>query len=134
MTYNFMIGQTYSFQVYPSNLLGNDWNNVKVTSVMSYEDAMKEADVTSLHVQFFPYFGPETNTPNDPSSYLYIKVKTQNGATTILGVAWINTATVVAVTAQTITAVIANVTPQDVPKIQAALVANGYNNVSVSIQ
>jgi hypothetical protein len=133
MAYNFIIGQTYSFQVYPSNLLGNDWNNVKVTSIMSYDDAMKLKDVTSLHIKFYPYFGSQTNTPNDPSSYLYIKVKTQSGATTILGIPWIVDSSVVAVTAQTITATIANVTPQDVPKIQAALVANGYNNVSLTI-
>lgn len=132
MTYNYVIGQTYSFQVYPP-ALGNDWSNVKVTSVMSYEDAVKETDVASLHIQFYPYFGTQTNTPNDPSAYLYIKVKTQNGDTTILGTAWINDSSVTQVTAQTITAVIANVTPQDIPKIQAALVANGYNNVTVSI-
>lgn len=133
MAYNFLIGQTYNFQVYPP-MLGNDWQNVKVTSVMSYEDAMKQQDVTSLHIKFFPYFGQPTNTPNDPASYLYIKVKTQSGATTILGVAWINDSTVQMVTAQTATVTIANITPQDVPKIQAALAANGYNNVSVAIQ
>jgi hypothetical protein len=133
MAYNFLIGQTYNFQVYPS-VLGNDWQNVKVTSVMSYEDAMKQQDVTSLHIKFYPYFGPQTNTPNDPSAYLYIKVKTQSGAVTILGVAWINDSSVQMVTAQTVTATIANVTPQDIPKIQAALAANGYNNVTVAIQ
>lgn len=133
MAYNYVIGQTYSFSVYPSNLLGTDWDNVKVTSVMSYEDAMKEMDVTSLHVQFYPYFGSVTNTPNDPSSYLYIKVKTSSGAITILGVAWINDSTVQMVTAQTITATIANVTPADVSKIQAILAANNYNFVSLAI-
>lgn len=133
MAYNFLIGQTYSFQVYPS-VLGNDWQNVKVTSVMSYEDAMKQQDVTSQHIKFYPYFGPQTNTPNDPASYLYIKVKTQSGAVTILGVAWINDSSVSMITAQTATVTIANVTPQDVPKIRAALVANGYNNVQVAIQ
>jgi hypothetical protein len=133
MAYNFQIGQTYSFQVYPSALLGNDWNNVKVTSVMSYEDAQKQKDVASLHIKFFPYFGPQTNTPNDPSSYLYIKVKTQSGAYTILGVPWIVDSSVMLVTAQTVTATISGVTPSDIPKIQAALVANGYNNVSLTI-
>lgn len=133
MAYNFIIGQTYSFNVYPSSLLGTDWQNVLVTSVMSYADAQNQKDVTSLHNQFYPFFGTQTNTPNDPASYLYIKVKTQNGDITILGVPWITDSTVVAVTAQTVTATIANVTPQDVPKIQAALVANGYNNVLVTI-
>jgi hypothetical protein len=134
MAYNFAIGQTYSFNVYPSNLLGADWDNVKVSSIMSYEDAMKEEDVTSLHIQFYPYFGPPTNTPNDPASYLYIRVKTQNGNSQILGVAWIDDATVTLVTAQTITATISNVTPQDVPKVQAILAANGYNFVAVAIK
>lgn len=134
MAYNFAIGQTYSFNVYPSNLLGTDWQNVKVTSVMSFEDAMKDEDVTSLHVQFYPYFGAQTNTPNDPAAYLYIKVKTQSGATQILGVAWIDDASVTLVTAQTITATITQVTPQDIPKIQAILAANNYNFVTLAIK
>lgn len=133
MAYNFAIGQTYSFNVYPP-LLGSDWQNVKITSVMSYEDAMKDEDMTSLHVQFYPFFGPKTNTPNDPAAYLYIKVKTQNGNTQILGVAWIDDSSVTLVTAQTITATIAQVTPQDIPKVQAILAANGYNFVTVAIK
>ena len=127
----FKIRSVYNFDVYPAVLLGTDFKNVTVLAVMDFETANKEIDIRARHVNFFPYL--PAGTPNKPSSYDYIKVKTTAGNTTILGVAWINMDTVVEVESRTATVTIKDISAIDVTRIKQALAQNGFNNVSINI-
>ena len=131
MAINFQIGVAYSFSVYPAALIGNNFVGVTVMAVMDYQSANREIDTQACHVAYYPSL--PSGTPNKPSGYNYVKIKTTAGNTTILGLAWINEDTITVVTSRTITAVIGDVSAADLVRIKNALVQNGFNSVQLSI-
>lgn len=128
---NFQIRQVYNFDTYAAALLGNNFKNVTVLAIMDRETAAKEADVHAMHVQVYPYL--PAGTPNDPNAYDYVKVKTTTGQTMILGIAWIKEDSIQLVESRIITVKISNVSASDIPRVRDALVANGFNQVEMSI-
>jgi hypothetical protein len=134
MSYNFLIGKTYSFAVYPTALLGNGFQNCKVLGVMDADSARRAGmDVEAQHARVYPTIPTSVGIPNDPNQYNYVQLMTAAGVRTILGIPWIDDSTVVEVTSQTITAVIGNVTPTDLTRIKQILANNNYNNVKLTI-
>ena len=129
MSYPFQNRQVYSFDVYPLAALGNNFKNVTVMAVMDAETAAQSIDIQAQHVAYFPFL--PAGTPNDPRAYDYVKIKTLAGNTAILGLAWINEATIVQVESVTIVATVYGAASSDVTKIRNALIQNGFNNVSV---
>jgi len=127
----FDIKGVYSFDVYPSAILGTSFQNVTILSIMDYESALNFGDIASLHINVFPYL-PE-GSPDDPTATDYVRIRTSSGAATILGVNWINPATIEQVTSQRAIATIEGVTNSDVPRILNALVQNGFNQVEVKL-
>ncbi|WP_233875053.1 phage DNA polymerase-associated SH3 family protein [Paraburkholderia adhaesiva] len=132
MSYDYQIGQVLTFDVYPAPVLGNNFQNVTVQGILNQESANQVVDTVGLHIKVWPWLEPQ-GTPNDPSQYNYIKIKTQSGSVTALGMPWINESTIQAITSQTITALISNVTASDIQGVQNALISNGYTAIDVSI-
>lgn len=128
--YNFQIGQIYNFEVYPAAFFGTEFKAVEILAIMNYELASKESDPQAIHVQIAPFL--PVGTPG-PTAYNYVKVKTTAGNEVILGLAWINPDTIVLVQALTITCIISNTNTNDVPRLRNALIQNGFNTFTVSI-
>lgn len=128
---NFNIRGIYSFNVFPSALLNTSFNNVTIMGIMDPESASKEIDIVALHAQVYPSL--PVGSPNNPKAYDYVKIKTTTGQVTILGLAWIDPASVAQVSSSTITAVIGGVSAGDVTRIRNMFAQNGYNNVNISI-
>lgn len=132
MSYPFDLKSVYNFDVYPVTLLGSNWQNVTVMSLMDYATVMNSGfDAPAMHAQVFSYL--PSGTPNDPSQYDYVKLKTAAGAITYLGIAWINLASVVQVDSVTIVVTIGNVTSASTSLVRQALVQNGFNNLSMTV-
>ena len=131
MSYNFQIREIYSFDVYPTAVLGNGFKNVTVLAVMDQESANQLIDTTALHVNVYPYLPP--GTPNRPDSYNYLKIKTANGETTVLGLPWINEASIEHVVSTSITVKVGNVQASDVAAIREALQQNGFTSLEISV-
>lgn len=93
MSYPFKLKTTYSFDLYPSALLGNGLQNVTVVGIVDRETAETISNITTKHPLVYPYL-PE-GTPNDPDVYTYLKIKTQNGEVTVVAVEWIREETIV---------------------------------------
>lgn len=127
----FEVSHSYSFDVYPSNVLGTGFRNCTVLAIMDHDTAAAQVDTVALHTQVYPYL--PTGTPDDPTVYTYIKVKLPNGDITILGMPWINLETIQEVTRTTITATIRDVSANDLDKIRRILEANGYDNLRLDI-
>ncbi len=125
------IGKTYSFTPYAPELLGNDFQNVVVLSIMDRESANAYLDTISWHKNIFPML--PAGTPNDPNAFNYALFRTSTGAKVALALAWIKEETVTLIEARTITAKIGNVGAADIDRIRHLLVAGNYNNVSISI-
>lgn len=130
--FNFNLRGVYSFDVYPTALLGTLFKNVTILAVMDAATASREIDIYALHAQIYPML--PNGSPNKATDYDYVKIKTTAGHTTILGMVWINEATIVQVTSSTITAVIGDVSASDLVRIRNALIQNGYQNIALSIK
>jgi hypothetical protein len=125
------IKKSYSFDVYPSAILGTDFKNVTVLAIMDMDSASQIIDTAAAHVSIYPYL--PSGTPNDPSKYTYIKIKTSSGITTVLAVEWIKENTVTDVTSTSATVKIGGINPEDISRIRNALVANGFNNLLITV-
>ena len=131
MSYPFELKKVYNFDVYPSTILGDDFKNVTILSIMDYESALQLADVAAIHVNVYPYL--PTGLPDDPSQYDYVRIRTASGQTTILGISWINLDTVELVESRRMMIKIDGVSSSDIERVRLALVQNGYNNIEINI-
>ena len=128
----FTLRKVYNFNLYPASLMGDDFKNVTVLSILDPDTANQMIDIHARHVQVYPYL--PNGTVNDPTGYNYLKVKTASGSITVIGIAWIEAESVEEVSAQTITVVIPSASVNDMAKVRNALVANGFNNLEISIK
>lgn len=134
MSYNFQIGKTYSFTVYPTALLGNGFQGCKVLALMDADTARRAGmDVEASHARIYPTIPTIVGMPNDPSQYNYVQILTPAGARTILGIPWIDDSTVIEVTSQNINIVISGAVPADVAKLKGILAQNGYSANTITI-
>lgn len=131
MSYPFQLKNVYNFDVYPSPILGNDFHNVTVLAILDYETALQTVDIPALHVSVYPHL--PAGTPDDPSQYDYVRIRTQNGNTTILGIPWINLDTVELRQSMSMTVIIEDVGSIDLERVRLALVQNGYNKIKLTL-
>lgn len=127
---NFQIDGIYSFEVYPTAIIGTNFKNVKVEGVIN--QSMAEAlgfDTKALHAAVYPSL--PSSTVNDPSKYNYLKIKTPSGQTQILGLPWINMNTVQQINLGKFIIEIDNESSSSQQKILTTLAANGYKVTSI---
>jgi hypothetical protein len=135
MTTAYQIGTTYSFEVYPAEILGNDFSNVIVQGIMDAATAAATGlvDIYAAHINLYPYL-PANTIPDDATAYNYLKLALSDVTTPIiLGIPFIIDSSVQVVNAQSITAVVANVTSADLASISNLLAAAGYTVSSIAI-
>lgn len=130
MAVEFKVSHSYSFDVYPSPILGTGFSNCTVLSIMDHDSAALQVDTMALHAQVYPFL--PAGTPDDPTLATYIKIRLPSGDTTILGSTWINTSTVKEIKRTTIVATIKDVTPNDLDTIRRVLLANGFEHIDLT--
>ena len=127
--YPFKIKGTYSFNTYAPQILGSDFENVTVLSIMDHETAIAFMDIASLHVNVYPYL--PSGYPDDLTATDYIKIRTSGGNDTIIGVNWIVEETIVELLTGNIYATISGVSATDINRVINALASNGFNSTDV---
>lgn len=125
------LGDTVSFDVYPSAILGTSFKRVKVLAILDMDSARQWIDPVAMHINVYPTL-PE-GTPNRPSDYYYVKIRLPNGQVTCLGLPWIREETITVHDQTTMRVTIENIGPEDVERVIKALSANGYNAVDVQL-
>jgi hypothetical protein len=131
MAYPFEIKGVYNFDVYPTAILGDDFDNVTILAILDYETALQTADIPAIHTNVFPYL--PSGIPDDPSQYDYVRIRTASGSATILGIPWINLDTLELVESRRMTVKIEGVSSSDVERVRIALVQNGFNNLEITL-
>lgn len=119
------IGQRFSFEVYPSAILGNGFKDVTLEGFIS--PSMAQAfgtDIAAMHANVYRTL-PST-TPNDPLKYNWMRIKHQNGSFSTLGVPYVRPESVVVATEGVLDLRFTGVTAADQTRILEALSANGY--------
>lgn len=125
-------GETISFEVYPSTLLGNGFNDVVVEGEVSADVArMLGFDYISQHANVYPTL-PE-GTPANPTQYSYLVFRTVSGQQKIVGVPWIKIDTLVRRETTSVFVEVPGAGATDVSAIVAALSANGYRSKNVTV-
>lgn len=87
------IGNTITFEVYPSEIIGARFEDVKVVTRGDMNFArLFGIDPAAMHKNVYPFLPPTVE--NDPESYQYVALKHPNGSITVIGVPWIKVDTV----------------------------------------
>ncbi|BAW19268.1 hypothetical protein [Ralstonia phage RP31] len=131
MAYPFQTRKVYSFDVYPSAILGTGFKNVTVQAILDYQTALGLADLAALHINVFPSL--PAGTPNRPQDFDYLLLRTDGGDSTVIGIPWIIEETIELVESLQINVVIDGVGSGDLERIRACLSQNGYDKISLSI-
>jgi hypothetical protein len=118
------IGQRFSFEVYPSAVLGNNFRDVRMEGIISARMAMNFGfDIASWHNNVYPSL--PAGVPNDPMQYNYIRIQMPSGEYQVIGVPWIRPESIAPSVGGTIQLTFTNRTQTDLDHILQALSANG---------
>ncbi len=126
---NMQIDVNVSFQLYPNAVLGTSFNNVKIISIMAYEDARVIRDVESLHSAIYPAL--PVNSPRRAKDYSYFKIRTQNGDVMVIGRPWIVESSIEVQATKTAQITILNVHPDRRQDLINLLSAGGFTTADI---
>lgn len=130
--FNFKIKNSYSFEVHPSSVLGNDFKNVTILAILDRATAETITNITVKHPLIYPLL--PAGTINDPDAYTYLKIEHESGDTTVIAYEWIRTDTIVEVESQELIITVRDAnTAGDVEIIRNALAYNGFNDVTINV-
>ncbi len=132
MSSTFVVNGKYNFEVFPIQILGNEFKNVTVLGVVHPSIAQNFLDLEASHVQIYPYL--PSGTPDNARGYEYLMIRTVSGETTVLGLPWINAETITIVESGTLMVEIIDVTSQDIQRVSDALIANGFNAFNIKMK
>jgi len=128
------IGGTYSFSVYPVAVLGTNFKNVLVLSILSAATARALGeDIYARHALMSPSL-PDTTQKKDPTKYKYVQIQLPSGVIQILALEWINPSTIESVNLGRHTIVIDNEASSSRQKLLECLAANGFKVTSIDFQ
>ena len=127
----FEIGKAYSFSIYPTTIISNDFNYAICEGVLSPSIAEAFMPLDVMHAQVYPYL--PSGTVDNPLMYNYVKFKLSDGATSVLGLPWINLDTVKVSTIQKIVVEIKGKTANELNNIRSVLTENGYDDISIHV-
>lgn len=126
------IGQHVTFSVYPASILGTEFENVKVLAILDAESATGLIDPYAMHRNVYPTL--PGGTPNDATSYSYVKIQLANGEKTAVGLPWIDDSTVAVQSASIMDVAIFNTSAADVEKVRKALIAAGLPEIEITMR
>jgi len=132
--YDVQIGQRFSFEVYPTSIIGNNFQDVRLEGILSARAAASYGfDIEALHANVYPT-PPQGSAPNDPFQYSYIRIQYPSGEYAIVGVPWIRQESIVISSGGTIHLTFDDKTQSDLDRILMALSSNGYRPDDVKVQ
>lgn len=94
MSTNFanMLGQTISFEVYPSAIIGTKFQNAIVRGLVDHS-GVTEFNPAVMHANVYPSI-PTGKIVDDFRKYNYLRLELPNGSTVFVGLPWIIESTV----------------------------------------
>lgn len=125
------IGGRFSFEVYPSSVIGNNFKNVQVLTLMDAATASQYADIFALHEAVRPYL--PVGTVNDPLKFTYARLRSSSGYTSVVAAEWINQSTIVEVLSSRVSIIVNNASPADPVKLRNLLISANYPDIEISV-
>ncbi len=128
--YNFVIGQTYTFNTLAPAILGANFQNVKLVAILDYNTAMKFNNVAQQNQVILPLL--PKGTPTDPSQYVYLLFSTQSNTTVLLAYNWIDPSSIAQSQSISLNITVNNVGTPDITTISNALSLMGYTTFKIT--
>lgn len=122
------IGKTISFQLYPSAVISDDFTDVILEGVTSYNQ-VTYIDPQQMHVNVYPTLPP--NSPNDYRAYLYALIRLPSGKNTAIGLPWIDATTFSVASNTDIIVTIRGKGVDDIQTIRQILTGQGFSDLSI---
>lgn len=123
----FRIGDVISFEVYAGEILSQDYDNVKVQAIIpAHLCDTFGYDVFATHAQIYRLI-PEGRMEDNPRSYHYLLVESENGNTRVVGLPWINESTIRVFHQNTATYTVHDVDQEDIHRIAEVIAQYGYH-------
>lgn len=105
----------YNFSVFAPSVLGSNYKNARLMSVLNYQTALKFGDVVLKHRQVYPYL--PADVPSDQTKYTYYLFQVGD-KDIILADVWLLPETIEATSGSTRTITLLNVTEAQVTVIR----------------
>lgn len=124
----FEIKKTYNFTTLVPSLLGGEYKNMQVVSLMTPDEAVKYQDILTLHEQVRTLIALNMSA-NDCT---YVKFKTLEGDTKIIALEYIEPDSIKEVTTVNVRIELQRATTEDISIITARLKELGYVDFDVT--
>jgi len=126
---SFKIKGRYTFTTLAPHVLGAEYRNVTVESIMSYNDAVKKRDVTTLHSILLDTI---PNLPQSPDLCQYLSLVTESGESLVIAVEYIDAESIQVVSGINIKIELRNSSLEDLNTIRLALNELGVPDMVIS--
>lgn len=128
----FALDSTITFQVYPSALYGDVFNNAVPTDILSARSAVKYGiDPEAEHAKVYPTL-PTGAAEDDARSYKWLLLQLEDGSERVIGLPWIKADTIVVVETVNATVTLPGIGSGDIDKIRLALSGAGFNDFTIT--
>ena len=127
MAGTFELRKRYNFTTKAPAILGAEYRNVMVESIMTATEAVKYSDVLTLHEQIRTVLNLDLEVTN----CTYIKFRTLDGETVILALEYINSDSIVEVKTVNIRVDVLEANTDDILIIQERLKELGYSKFKI---
>ena len=127
MAGTFELRKRYNFSTKAPAILGAEYRNVMVESIMTATEAVKYSDVLTLHEQIRTVLNLDLEVAN----CTYIKFRTLDGETVILALEYINSDSIVEVKTVNIRVDVLEANTDDILIIQERLKELGYSKFKI---
>jgi hypothetical protein len=128
----FEMGSVYDFITHAPAVLGS-FKNVRVTGVVDYRTAQQYIDVAAYHANVYGSL-PENTAADDFRRYYYLVVVQANGQRTAVGLPWIDGSSIQRKERMRATIAVEDVGPDDLERLNRALVSNGFTVGSIDLE
>lgn len=125
------IASRYTFDVYPSSVIGNNFKNVQVLALMDAVTAAQYADIMAMHEAVRPFL--PVGTVNDPLKFTYARLRTSAGGYTVIAYEWINEPTIVEIFSSRIMIMVNNASPADPARLRNLLLNANFPDIEISV-
>nr|DAS66891.1 MAG TPA: hypothetical protein [Caudoviricetes sp.] len=126
-------GDLVTFTVYPAQIIGNDFQYVKVIGIVNAQVAESLGlNAYTLHQQVYPIL-PRGSVPNNADEYDFLLIEMQNGTKMAIGKPWIDINTLQIHVQNKATLILTNISAEKLQIVREALSANDVQIVSLEI-
>jgi PKD repeat protein len=130
-TSTIVLNSYVNFNCYAPAVLGNGYQDVEVLAILDYDSANAYINAAVLHASVYPSL-PQ-GTPNDYTAYPYLKIRTNSGKATAVGLPWIIDSSYQVQNAAKMTIVLDSVSPEDQENVRIALSSIGLSNFTITL-